>query len=91
MPTHGEGVLHGSSSVGSWNQSLYCEFVDAFYRVDSRCRCQWHAERMVEGTLSLPMPLNAQNDKKKPFCEARDTTALPELLLRSRHNMYHIL
>ena len=30
--------VYGSSSVGSGNQSLYCEFVDAFCRVDSRSR-----------------------------------------------------
>ena len=39
----------------------------------------------------MTIPLNTQNEKKKPFCGARDTTE-PELLPRSRHyDMYDIM
>ena len=30
--------VYGESSVGSGNQTLYCEFVDAFCRVSPRAR-----------------------------------------------------
>ena len=67
----------------------YCEFVDVFCRVDSRRRCQWCAERMVEGTLRSRS--THETARKSLSVEPGTPQALPELLLRSRHyHLYHM-
>ena len=40
--------VYGESSVGSGNQTLYCEFVDAFCRVSPRARAVAISEGRVE-------------------------------------------